>query len=139
MKKIVNALGAGIIALMLIGEPVALAAQQSNVQAQACSQAQNDVQMEVNKTLWLAAGFFFGLLGIAGAYIIEPTPPASKLLGKSPEYVAAYTDCYKDAGKKIQTNAAIKGCVIGAIVYAASYGCCILFGIGTSAAASTAP
>ena len=133
MKKLVKMVTAGVVALMLVGEPAMLMAQSSTA-TQACTQAQQDVQMDVNKTLWMAAGFFFGLLGIAAAYIIEPTPPASKLLGKKPEYVAAYTDCYKDEGKKIQTNAAIKGCVIGALVYALSYGCCLAFELSAAGA-----
>ncbi len=136
MKKFTRMLTAGVVALVLIGEPAMLMAQSSNA-TQACAQAQQDVQMEVNKTLWLAIGFFGGIFGIAAAYIIEPSPPASKLLGKSPEYVAAYTDCYKEAGKKIQTNAAIKGCVIGALVSIATYGCCILFNIGAAGAAAS--
>ena len=136
MKKFVGVITAGVVALMLVSEPAMLMAQSSTA-TQACAQAQQDAQMEVNKTLWLAIGFFGGLLGIAAAYIIEPSPPASKLLGKSPEYVAAYTDCYKEAGKKLQTNAAIKGFVIGVLVYALSYGCCVLFNIGATGTTTT--
>ena len=46
--------------------------------------------------------FFAGCLGVVGlllAYIVEPSPPGASLIGKSPEYVAAYTDCYIRAGK----------------------------------------
>ncbi len=136
MRKLLRAAGAGVIALMLVSQPITLMAQESSAQTKACAQAQQDVQMEVNKTLWLVIGFFGGILGIAAAYVIEPSPPASKLIGKSPEYVAAYTDCYKDAGKKLQTNAAIKGCVLGAIIYAVSYGCCLLLNIGAAGAAA---
>lgn len=131
MKKLVT----GVMALMLISQPTILMAQNST-SASACVQAQQDVEMEVNKTLWLVIGFFGGILGIAAAYLIEPSPPASKLLGKSPEYVAVYTDCYRSAGKKLQANAAIKGCVIGALIYAVSYGCCILLNVGAAGAAA---
>ncbi len=137
MKKVFKLMTATTVALMLVSEPTMLMAQNS-VASQACTQAQQDVQMEVNKTMWLVIGFFGGLIGVAAAYIIEPTPPASKLLGKSPEYVAAYTDCYKEAGKKIQTHAAIKGCVISLLVSALSYGACLLLNIGVSASSSTA-
>ncbi len=135
MKKLFGAVSASVIAFMLVTQPVALMAQETSAQ-KACAQAQQDAQMEINKTLWLAIGFFGELLGIAAAYVIEPSPPASKLIGKSPEYVAAYTDCYKDAGKKIQAHAAIKGCVLSVLVYAVTYGCCILFNIGAAGAAA---
>ncbi len=132
MKKLLHTVSVGVIAFVLVSQPVALMAQETNAQTKACAQAQQDVEMEVNKTLWLAVGFFFGLLGVGAAYLIEPSPRSSRLLGKSPEYVAAYTDCYKDAGRRIQTNAAIKGCVIGVLVQAAMYGCCVLAGLGAS-------
>ncbi len=60
----------------------------------------------VNGNLWLAIGCLGGLLGIVIAYIYEPSPSSTMLLGKSPEYVAAYTDAYKMTAKKIQTNKA---------------------------------
>ncbi len=137
MKKFTRMLTAGVVALMLLGEPALLMAQSSNA-TQACAQARQDVEMNINKTIWLLAGFFFQVAGIVGAYLIEPSPPASKLLGKSPEYVAAYTDCYKEAGKKIQTNAAIKGCVISVLLSIGTYGCCVLLPrIGAAGAAAS--
>lgn len=136
MKKLFKGMVAMGVALVLLGEPAMLMAQNSNA-TQACAQAQQDAQTEINKTLWLAIGFVGGILGIIAAYVIEPSPPASKLLGKSPKYVAAYTDCYKDAGKKIQANAAIKGCVIGGLVYVATYGCCLLLNVGAAGAAAS--
>lgn len=73
----------------------------------------------VNGTLWLAVGCLGGLLGIAIAYIYEPSPSSTMLLGKSPEYVAAYTDSYKMTAKKIQTNKAWTGCIAGTLLYVA--------------------
>ena len=43
----------------------------------------------------------------------EPNPPAAQLLGKSPEYVVAYTDCYRKKGKSIKTKNALYGCLVG--------------------------
>jgi len=48
--------------------------------------------------------------------ILEPSPPATRLLGKSDEYVAVYTDCYREEGKKIQTKNALTGCLVGMAV-----------------------
>ncbi len=73
----------------------------------------------VNGTLWLAVGCLGGLLGVAIAYIYEPSPLSTMLLGKSPEYVAAYTDSYKMTAKKIQTNKAWTGCIAGTLLYVA--------------------
>ena len=93
------------------------------VATDACAQAQMDAQADVNETLWFFAGCLFGVLGVGAAYVIEPSPPASRLLGQPPDYVAIYTDCYKDKAKSIQTSAAIKGC----ITYAALWGAYYLF------------
>ena len=118
----------------MVGAPVVLQAQTTK----ACMQAEMDAQKDVNGTLWIAAGFFFGLLGIGAAYIIEPDPPMSRLVGKSPEYVAAYTDCYKRAGRSIQVNKALIGCVANAVVITACYGayCCVVAGAAGAAGAT---
>ena len=112
------------------------------VATDACAQAQMDAQADVNETLWFFAGCLppasggclLGLwgvgigavtsLGVIGfSSFIEPSPPATRLLGQPPDYVAIYTDCYKDKAKSIQTSAAIKGC----ITYAALWGAYYLF------------
>jgi hypothetical protein len=72
----------------------------------------------VNGTLWLAAGCV-SIFGIILAYLVEPSPPATALLGKSPEYVAAYTDAYKMTAKSIQTSKAWTGCIVGTLAYIA--------------------
>jgi len=78
-----------------------------------------------NGTLWLAAGCLFTWLGLLVAYVYEPNPPATLLLGKSPEYVAAYTDAYKTTAKSVQSGKALTGCIVGTIVtvviYAAAF------------------
>ena len=73
----------------------------------------------VNGTLWMLVGCVGGLLGVVVAYVYEPSPTATLLLGKSPEYVAAYTDGYKSAAKSVQTNRAWIGCVISGLAYIA--------------------
>jgi len=78
----------------------------------ACAQAQMDAKTDVNSNLWFGAGCLFGLLGIGAAYVIEPNPPATRMLGKTPEYVAQYSDCYKTEAKSIQTKKATNGCLL---------------------------
>ncbi len=128
MRKFGLALAAGVLTAGLLLNPVAAMAQSMQ---EVCAQAQVDAQRDVNKTLWMAAGFFFGLLGIGAAYVLEPDPPASRLIGKSPEYVATYTDCYKEAGRDVQVKGAVTGCVIGSLLSIAWYGCCVVASLGT--------
>lgn len=87
----------------------------------ACMQAQIDAERDVNTPLWLGAGCLFGIFGVGAAYLIEPSPSAIGLMGKSSEYVMVYTDCYKDKGRSVQTNKALIGCLVGAGVYAVTY------------------
>jgi hypothetical protein len=65
---------------------------------------------------WLS----WGIVGVAVAYVVDAQPPATMLLGKSPEYVAAYTDAYRMTSKSIQTSKAWTGCIVGAVVYVAA-------------------
>ena len=50
---------------------------------------------------------------------IDTYPPASRLLGKSPEYVTFYTDAYKAKAKNIQGRAALIGGGLAGRIYAA--------------------
>jgi len=108
-----------ILALLVLVVP--FFAQSDDVTTKACTDAKLDAQKDINTTLWMGAGCLFGLLGVGAAYVIEPSPPASRLLGKPSDYVAIYTDCYKEEGKSIQTKAAVKGCIIGALAQVAFY------------------
>ena len=75
-----------------------------------------EARANTNGTLWLAIGCIGGLVGVVVAYVVEPQPSATMLLGKSPEYVAAYTDAYRVTGKSVQTGKAWTGCIIGALI-----------------------
>jgi uncharacterized membrane protein (DUF485 family) len=66
---------------------------------------------------WMAIGCVGGLLGVIIAYVYEPSPSAIQLLGKSPEYVAVYTDSYKETAKKVQTGKAWTGCIASTLLY----------------------
>ncbi|HGE70588.1 TPA: hypothetical protein ENX78_07120 [Candidatus Poribacteria bacterium] len=72
---------------------------------------------KTNGVAWMAIGCLGGLLGVIVAYIYEPSPPASLLLGKSPEYVAAFTDAYKNGAKSVQTKNAWTGCIVSTLLY----------------------
>ena len=117
------------IALVLTVFMTALFAQKTDVTTRACFDAKLDVRKDVNTILWLGAGCLFSILGVGAAYVIKPSPPASRLLGKSSDYVAAYTNCYRHEGRKLQTRAAAVGCVSGASAAVALYPLLIEFEI----------
>ena len=79
--------------------------------------ATEDAKVDTNKTLWFIAGFLGGIIGVILAYAIPPNVPQLRLVGKSPEYVAAYTDAYRSAGIKEQASAAWLGCGTCAVLY----------------------
>ena len=99
-----------LMASLMAVVPVSAMAQTSSQEsaaatyAEACAAAEMDAEAATNKTLWLGAGCCLWFTGVILAYVITPTPPASKVMGKSPQYVTAYNDCYRERAKKIQTN-----------------------------------
>ena len=101
-----------IMSFMLPAVPIM--AQQEELMAgrAAGEQAAN---ASVSGTMWLAIGCVGGLVGLIVAYAFEPNPPATQLLGKTPEYVAAYTEAYKETSKKIQVSKAWVGCIASTI------------------------
>ena len=100
-------------------------------QAQAIQDAKRDAEVHTNKAAW----FLFGCTGVGllFPYFYESSPPASALLGKSPEYVAYYTDTYKLETRDIQFRQAVTGGVVIGILWS---GCCIINVVGTVAASN---
>ena len=86
--------------------------------AQAQSDAEMDAKADVHGGTWFIVGCLLGVVGWIVAYVIEPNPPATRLLGKSAEYVAVYSDAYKREGKKVQSQKALVGCLVGTAVTA---------------------
>ena len=84
-----------------------------NASAAQVTEAQTQAQTDAHGGMWLAIGILTGAIGWIVALVMEPTPPASALLGKDPTYVAQYTDAYRSRVKDIRTNKALVGCLIG--------------------------
>ena len=103
-----------LMAVLTFSMPFITLAQQ-NLQVEAIIAAERDAQNDVNTSLWFLGGCLGGVIGLIIAHGVEPAPPATRLLGKSPEYVAFYTDAYKAKAKKLQTNSALGGCVVSAL------------------------
>lgn len=102
-----------VMSLMVIAVPIL--AQQGDSAAGRMAGEQS-ARVATNGNLWLAAGCLGGVIGVVIAYVVEPNPPATALLGKSPEYVAAYTDGYRMAARRIQTGKAWTGCIVMAVI-----------------------
>jgi hypothetical protein len=86
-----------------------------------CAQAQMDATTDVNKVLWIGSGCLLGVIGILIGYVASPSVPASRIMGKSSEYLQAYTTCYTDKGKSEQGMNAIIGCGISSAVFGVIY------------------
>ena len=114
-----------ILALLMVvltfSMPFVTFAQQNSLQMDAIAAAERDAQNDVNRGLWFLGGCFGGVIGVIVAYSVEPSPPVTRLLGKSPEYVAFYTQAYAEKAKKLQTNSALGGCCVSTL-YVAIYG-----------------
>ena len=116
-------------------------AQQNSGSVEAKIAAERDAEADVSKPLWFGTGcLLFGVsggcvdglglesplvevifpslwaAGIAGSYFYRPDPPAERLLGKSPEYVAFYTDAYKAKRGQLHATWTTIGCASGGLV-----------------------
>ena len=78
--------------------------------------AQAAAEAEVNMSLWFATGCLLNVFGIISAFSVRPSPPESHLIGKSPEYVEAFTEAYLQKAKSIQREGAIAGCLAGTLL-----------------------
>lgn len=109
-----------LMGVLIFSMPFLTFAEQ-NLQMEAIVAGERDAQNDVNKGLWFLGGCFGGVIGVIIAYGVEPSPPATRLLGKSSEYVAFYTQAYAKKAKKLQTNSALGGCCVSTL-YVAIYG-----------------
>ena len=87
----------------------------TRINEDAKSDAQKDADM-VDTQIWFLAGCLGGVVGLIIAHAVEPKPSATALLGKSPEYIATYTDTYVEMVKKNQTKTALNGCIAGTLL-----------------------
>jgi hypothetical protein len=106
---------------VLVYPATVLASETEGTAAEGAIAGQVDGRANTSSILWFGAGCLFELLGVAAAYLMTPNPPAMRLLGKSPEYVAAYTDAYGTSAKNVQTNNAWLGCILSSLAGAGFY------------------
>ena len=83
-------------------------------EAEAIADAQRDADAHLNKPMWFAIGCLLPMgVGLLVPYFHQKNPPTSALLGKSPVYVAHYTDTYKRESQTLQFQSAGMGCLVG--------------------------
>jgi hypothetical protein len=75
-----------------------------------------DGAKSVNSLSWLAIGCGGLIVGIIASVILSVKPNKNSLIGKSLEYVKAYTDAFKDAAKDRQCSMAVAGCLISSVL-----------------------
>ncbi len=118
------------MAVLVFSMPLLTLAQQPAVQAEAIIAAEQDANKDVNKHFWFGAGCFlsglfflptpFGYIvlpsGAIGTYFYQPAPPPDRLIGKSPEYITAYTSAYQLKRGSIQARWTSAGCLSGCVI-----------------------
>lgn len=86
------------------------------IEAQAISDAERDASAHLNKLLWFTTGFSLPVIGVFWSQRNQRSIPGARLLGKSPEYVAFYTNAYRIKMKKLRFNWSLLGCLGGTTV-----------------------
>jgi len=66
---------------------------------------------------WFLAGLGCGCIGVGGAYLIRPSLPADKIMGKSSEYIVCYEQEFKSSAAAKQAGYALVGWVIWILIY----------------------
>lgn len=122
-----------VLTPVMISTPAAAA---SNEFAQGTMEGEMDAKSNEGGPLWFFVGFCVGVLGVVIAYVVEPSPPPTRIVGKSSDYTTAYTSAYKAAGKKAQGKIALIGCVVSGLIVVLWY--VFVFVVFASAATSVA-
>jgi hypothetical protein len=113
MRGNVRSLVALLLAVALLVYPATVLANDTGgTAAEGTAAGQADGRTDTSSRLWRGVGCLLGPLGVATAYFTIPNPSPTRLLGKSPEYVAAYSDAYRAAAKRAQANNAWTGFAI---------------------------
>ena len=96
-----------VTAVFAFSMPFVAFAQQNSELHEAVIAAQRDAKAQVNQIGWWIQGCI--LIGFLTYH--APQPPAARLVGKSPEYVDAYTQTYKQKVENLRMSAVVPGCL----------------------------
>ena len=87
-------------------------------QQQARLDAETHVIRDVRSLEWGLGGFLCGFFALGASVAYAPTVPTANLMGKSPDYIIAYTDTYRSAMKRKNITAAGIGCLMNVSIIA---------------------
>lgn len=104
-----------ITVFVLALSQIAKAQQVSEVE-QAAADARRDAELNVSPIAWGSAGFVCSFFAPIYAYLAMPEVPVGALLGRSPEYVDAYTQVYHQNARRRRIQASVIGCAVGSVV-----------------------
>lgn len=112
------------LTLVFFSSPLFVLAQQNQGILGIRAAAGQDAQNDVNKLLWGGGSFLLGItggcilgsVGVIGASAYQPAPPAQRLIGKSPQYILAYTKTYKAKVRRTQVRYSTVGCMGGSVI-----------------------
>lgn len=76
--------------------------------------ALRDVDAEVSGPMWFLLGCF--VIGLPLAYLSEPAPTPSRMLGKSDAWAASYAGTFRRVASAKHKDMAVYGCLTGAAV-----------------------
>ncbi len=85
----------------------------------------NDANIDTNDLKWLCCGMACPFITIGIANSIPHIYLEQRLMGRSSEYVAAYTETYSKQIRKERVDYVVIGSVIGIVYYATSAYCVI--------------
>lgn len=81
-----------------------------------CTSGTLDAKQYNSTTGYLMLGFLCGIFGFLIALASSPEPPADRIIGKEPDWVRVYSDCYTKQAKKANRSSACSGWAVGAAV-----------------------
>ena len=96
---------------LLISAPLMVIAQETEEILEAKADAREAANIDVGSASWFAAGFCFGILGVGFAALHDPGIDPARFIGKSPQYVAVYTNTYNRVATKKRLVSSSIGCV----------------------------
>ena len=99
-----------ILAILFLCLPI-LAQDNADDFAEGMFDGRNDGRADAS-VLWLIAGLGCGCIGVGAAYLITPSPPADKMIGKTTNYVIGYSEGYKKGIRGKQTGYAAIGWIV---------------------------
>lgn len=82
----------------------------ASTDARAQADAERDAEVDIGAASWLVAGCIVSVYAVVAAYFVDTSPPYARLIGRSPEYIAAYVPVYRQTASDTRLRYAMLGC-----------------------------